>query len=118
MVDDEKDFLFITKLNLEQSGKFEVLALSSAKDILSQFHSFKPHIILLDLLMPEMGGLEICEMLNNDPLGKGTPIIILSALDKDADKLRAFKAGVVDYLIKPIEDKELIGKIEKALQYK
>jgi CheY-like chemotaxis protein len=57
-------------------------------------------------------------MLNRDPQGKGVPIIILSALNKDVDKLRAFKAGVVDYLNKPIESSDLIGKIEKALQYK
>lgn len=118
VVDDESDFLFITKLNLEQTGKFEVLTLPNAKDILSQFHNFKPHLILLDLLMPGVGGLDACEMLNRDPQGKGVPIIILSALNKDVDKLRAYKAGVVDYLNKPIESKDLIVRIEKALQYK
>ncbi len=118
VVDDEGDFLFITKLNLEQTGKFEVLTLPNAKDILNQSHSFKPDLILLDLLMPGVGGLDACEMLNRDPQGKGVPIVILSALNKDVDKLRAYKAGVVDYLNKPIESKDLIDRIEKALQYK
>ena len=118
IVDDEEDFLRITKLNLEQTGKFEVLTLNGAKDIITMANIFKPDIILLDILMPTIGGIEACEMLNRDPIGKTIPIIILSALEKTADKLKAYKVGVVDYLVKPIETKVLISKIEKALQYK
>lgn len=118
VVDDEEDFLRITKLNLEETDKYEVMTLSSAKDFISHVHSFKPDIILLDLLMPTIGGLEACEMLNNDPIGKRIPIVILSALDKNTDKLKAYKMGVVDYLVKPIEKKDLIAKIEKVLQFK
>ena len=118
VVDDEQDFLRITKLNLEETGKYEVLTLSSAKNIISQLHGFKPDIILLDLLMPAIGGIDACKMLNDDPAGKSIPIIILSALDKEQDKLKAYKEGVVDYAVKPIEKDELIAKIEKALQYK
>jgi len=116
IVDDEEDFLKIIKLNLEEAGKFEVMTLSNAKKLISQLHSFKPEVILLDLLMPGVGGLEICDMLNNDPMGQGLPIIILSALDKDSDKLAAYKKGVVDYLVKPIEKDTLISKIENALE--
>jgi DNA-binding response OmpR family regulator len=57
-------------------------------------------------------------MLNDDPLGQKVPIIILSALDKAADKSKAFKKGVVDYLVKPIEINELIARIDKALHSK
>jgi CheY-like chemotaxis protein len=118
IVDDEVDFLKITKLNLEETGKFEVRTSSNAKEIMSLLHNFRPELILLDLLMPGTGGLEACDMLNNDPVGKGLPIIILSALDKDIDKLSAYKKGVVDYLTKPIERDMLIAKIEKALEAK
>jgi CheY-like chemotaxis protein len=118
IVDDELDFLKITKLNLEETGKFEVMTSSNAKEIMSLLHNFRPQVILLDLLMPGTGGLEACDMLNNDPVGKGLPIIILSALDKDIDKLSAYKKGVVDYLTKPIERDALIAKIEKALEAK
>ena len=117
-IDDEEDFLKIVKLNLVETDKYEVLTLSSVKDIISQVHSFKPDIILLDLLMPAVGGLEACEMLNNDPMGSNIPIIVLSALDKNMDKLKAYRLGVVDYLVKPIEKKDLIASIEKALQSK
>ncbi len=118
LVDDEEDFLKITKLNLEDTDRYEVLALSSAKDILTQIHSFKPDIILLDLLMPHIGGIEACDIINKDPLGKSIPIIVLSALEKDSDKLTAYKKGIVDYVVKPVEKNELIAKIEKALEFK
>jgi CheY-like chemotaxis protein len=118
VVDDEEDFLKITKLNLEETNKYEVMTLSNAKDVISKLHDFKPDIILLDILMPQTGGIEACGMLNEDPIGRKTPIIILSALEKDKDKLEAYKMGIVDYIVKPIEKDELITRIEKALKYK
>ncbi|HNW39792.1 MAG TPA: response regulator [Candidatus Omnitrophota bacterium] len=118
IVDDEVDFLKMVKLNLETTGKFETLILSNANDIIAQIHSFKPDLILLDMVMPGIGGIEVCEMLNQDVLGQRLPILILSALDKEKDKLLAFKKGVVGYLTKPIEKEELIAKIENALSFK
>ena len=118
IIDDENDFLEITKLNLEQTSRYEVTTLSNAKDIISQVHISEPDIILLDILMPGIDGLKTCEMLNTDPLGKVTPIIILSALAKSQDKLKAYKLGVVDYITKPVDKENLIFKIEKALQSK
>jgi two-component system, OmpR family, alkaline phosphatase synthesis response regulator PhoP len=118
VVDDELDFLRIVKLNLEETGKFEVFPLSSANEVISNLHSFKPDLILLDMVMPGIGGIEVCEMLNNDPLGQALPILILSALDKDKDRLLAYKKGVVGYLNKPIEKDILIGKIENILRSK
>ena len=117
-VDDEEDFLKIIKLNLEVTGKYEVLTLPTAKDIIAQAKNFKPDVILLDLLMPGIGGIEACKRLKEDLPKKDTPIIILSALDKDEDKLKAYKEGIVDYITKPIEAPELIAKIEKVLEYK
>ena len=118
VVDDETDFLKIVKINLEETNNYEVLTLSSANDIVSQVHIFKPDVILLDILMPGIKGIEACEMLNKDSMGKRIPIIMLSALDKDTDKLKTFKAGVMDYLVKPVKKEVLISKIEKHLQFK
>ena len=118
VIDDEEDFLRVVKLNMEETNEYEVLTLSSAKDIISEIYQFRPKLILLDMLMPLVGGIDAGEMLNNDPYGKSIPVIILSALDKDADKLMAYKIGVVDYLTKPIEANDLIAKIEKALKDK
>lgn len=118
VIDDEEGFLKITRLNLLATKKYEVMTLSTADDIMPQMQSFRPDIILLDMLMPGLKGIEACELLNNDPIGKGIPIIIISALDRDQDKLKAYKQGVVDYLVKPVEKNDLIAKIEKALKYK
>jgi len=118
IVDDEEHFLKITKINLEKTDKYEVETMSSAADIISRVKSFNPDIILLDILMPKMDGVETCKMLNEDPAVSRIPIITLSALDTDKDKLMMYKLGVVDFLVKPIEKDELIAKIEKALQFK
>lgn len=115
VVDDEEEFLIIIKLNLERTGKYEVTTLSNPKEIISQVDRFKPDVILLDLLMPGLGGIDACKMLNDAPVGKKIPIIILSALAKYEDKRKAYKMGVVDYLVKPIEKDALVAKIEKAL---
>jgi len=117
VIDDEVDLLRIVKLNLEKTDSYEVLTLSSANDIVSQVHIFKPDVILLDILMPGFDGIETCEMLNKDSMGGRIPIIILSALDKDVDKLKAFKTGVQDYLVKPVKIEDLISKIEKHTQF-
>ncbi len=118
VVDDEQDFLKITKMNLEDTGRFSVETLFQTKDIIPTVHSFHPDVILLDILMPGVGGIEACQMLNDDPVGGGTPIIILSALDKEQDKKKAFRLGVVDYLVKPVEKSEIISRIEKAVKLK
>ncbi len=117
IIDDEEDFLKVVKLNLEQTGKYEVTIFSKAKDIVSHVHRCKPHLILLDILMPGIGGIEACERLNQDAVGQNIPIIILSALEKDEDKLKAYKVGVIDYITKPVKKDFLIAKIEKVLGY-
>ncbi len=118
VVDDEEDFLKILQLNLEATEKYEVLTLLNPKKLIASIHRFKPQVILMELRMPGIGGIEACEMLNNDPLGRGIPIIVVSALEKDIDKNKAYKVGVVDYLVKPVEIDLVISKIEKAIRQK
>ena len=115
VIDDEQDFLSIVKTNLEETNNYEVKTLASAKDLISEVYSFEPDVILLDILMPAVGGVEACEILNNDPVGKHTPIIIVSALFKDQDKYSAYKEGINDYLVKPVGKNDLIAAIEKAI---
>ncbi len=117
VVDNEEDYLRITRLNLEETNNYEVMTLASAKEIISCTHSFKPDIILLDMLMPVVGGVEVCEMLNNDPFSSRIPVIIVSALKKNEDKVKAKKVGIMHYILKPAGKNELIAKIEKVLKY-
>jgi twitching motility two-component system response regulator PilH len=117
IIDDDEVVCYGVKSILGKEG-YEVMALPNAKDIIAQVNKFKPDIILLDLSMPFIGGIEVCEMLNEDPNLQGIPIIILSALDKQPDKLKAYKQGVVEYLVKPIDREVLVAKIAKFLKYK
>jgi CheY-like chemotaxis protein len=64
IIDDEKNFLKITKLNLKKTERYEVMVLPSGKEVLFSVHVFLPDVILVDLLMPALGGLEVCEILN------------------------------------------------------
>lgn len=116
VLDDEVNITGMIKTRLEHTGEYEVMALSDAKDIVLKVRSFKPDCILLDLLMPEIGGIEVCQMLNNDPLGITIPIIVISALDKNVDKMKAYKLGVVDYLTKPFEAEALLHAVKKAVE--
>ncbi len=102
VVDDEKDFLSIVKLNLEATGKYQVFTLDGAADIITQVHNILPDLILLDMLMPVIEGVDACTMLNNDAVGSAIPIIIISSLESEADKIQAYKKGILDYVVKPV----------------
>jgi len=118
IIDDEESYALMLKVRIESSGDYEVRTFFEAKDIISNMHAFRPDVILLDLLMPGTGGLDACDMLNNDSLGQSIPVIVVSGLDKETDKIKAFKFGVIDYLVKPVDDKKLIQAIEKAIECK
>ena len=77
--------------------------------------SFKPDLILLDLLMPDLGGFEICEILNNDPETHGIPIIIISGFGDSVDIKKAYKLGAVGYFVKPFALSDLCKEINKVI---
>lgn len=118
IIDDEESFALMLKMRIESSGDYEVIISLEAKDIIKRIHDFRPDVILLDLLMPGIGGLDICDMLNHDPIGLAIPVIIVSGDDKPTDKLKAFKLGISDYLVKPVDDAKLVKAIEKAISLK
>lgn len=117
IADDDEAILKSLKSLLELSG-FEVLTFSSARDILRSIKSFKPNIILLDMLMPNLGGLEICQMLNDDKETQGIPIVMVSALAGYADIEKAYKLGVVGYFTKPYDFSKLLQEINKVIACK
>ena len=118
LIDDDADFTEMLKIHLEYKNNYEVEVLTESKKVMETLHSFQPDIILLDLLMPGIGGLEICEMLDKDPVGLTTPVIIISGLNKNIDKMKAYKLGISDYLVKPVDANDIINAIEKALRAK
>jgi two-component system chemotaxis response regulator CheY len=114
--DDEVVLDSLGKL-LRLSG-FEVESTKDSREAVSRIKSSRPDIILLDLLMPHLGGLEICEMLNQDPQTQGIPIIIISAIGGYTDIKKAYKLGVVGYFTKPYDFQELLKEISKDIYYK
>jgi CheY-like chemotaxis protein len=118
IIDDEESFASMLKMRIEGSGDYEVTVCSEAKNIIKHIHDIRPDVILLDLLMPGIGGLDICDMFNHDPIGLTIPVIVVSGLDKSTDKVKAFKLGISDYLVKPVDDLKLLKAIEKAIKLK
>jgi len=117
IADDEEVILQSLGDLLRLSG-FEVETTRYAKEAVPMIKLFKPDVILLDLLMPNLGGLEICEMLNNDAATRGIPVIIISALAGYTDIKRAYKLGVVGYFAKPYDFQALLKEIEKVIAEK
>ena len=117
IIEDDEVVLISLKRLLELSG-FQVEGIDETKDCLSKIKLLSPQIILLDLSMPHLGGLEICEMLNNDSATKQIPIIVVSGLIKDEDIKKAYKLGVMAYFTKPYEFPKLLQEINKILAYR
>lgn len=117
IVDDDEAALISLKKLLLMSG-FEVEATTNPREAASLIKAFNPHLILLDLLMPHLGGLEICEILNTDKMTQAIPVIIVSALGGYADIKKAFHLGVIGYITKPYDFSVLLKEINKALVYK
>lgn len=118
IIDDDAVALNSLKELLALSG-YAVEAIQETKDdIMHRIKASRPHLILLDLLMPHLGGFEVCELLNKDKETQGIPVIIVSALLKEADVKRAYHLGVIGYVSKPYDFSKLLQEINKALAYK
>lgn len=117
IADDDETVLVSLKKLLELSD-FEVEITRNSKDVLPMIKAARPDIILLDLLMPNLGGLEICEMLNSDEQTQGIPIIVISALGREEDIKRAYRLGVIGYFVKPYDFNELLREIKRNIAYK
>ncbi len=115
IIDDEEDFCNFTKMYLEKKGAFEVETLTDAREAMRVVKTFRPDIIILDLLMPHVGGFEICELLNKDDETKGVLVIVTTALSDTADIKKAYRVGASGYIVKPLEFPQLVEEINKVL---
>jgi CheY-like chemotaxis protein len=115
VVDDTPDSLRFLKLMLENRG-YHVRAASKGPLALQSVAARLPDLILLDVKMPEMDGYEVCRRLKADDRSRKVPVIFISALSQTMDKVKAFKAGGIDYITKPIEPEEVFARVETHLQ--
>lgn len=115
IIEDDKDISELIQYNLKQEGFTCEFSLSGGAG-LSKARRNPPDLVLLDLMLPEMGGLEICRALKSDPKTRHIPIIILSAKGEEVDKVVGFELGADDYLTKPFSPRELILRIKAVLR--
>ena len=117
LIDDEEDFCFFVKANLENTKEFEVITTSKSQEGIELAQREKPDLILLDILMPEMTGGEVAQVLLDNPETKNIPIIFITAIvTKDEIGPETIKKiGGRNFIAKPIATKELIKAIKKVL---
>ena len=115
LVDDEPDILEIISYNLESNG-FEVFTASNGAKALKKAKAILPNLIILDVMMPEMDGIETCEEIRKIPELNNTIVTFLTARSEDYSQLAGFDAGADDYINKPIKPKLLVGKVKSLLR--
>jgi len=117
IADDQEDVLSLLS-DFLSGHDFEVMVIKNPKEISGCAVSFAPNLILLDLLMPVLGGFDVCEILNKDERTREIPIIIITGFGNLADVKKAYNLGAVGYLVKPFSLEELLSKINKTLSNK
>ena len=115
LVDDEPDILEILSYPLKNEG-FQVHTANNGLEAIKLAKNIQPHLIVLDVMMPEMDGIEACEIIRKDPKISNTLITFLSARGEDYSKIAGFNAGADDYVTKPIKPKVLVSKVKSLLR--
>lgn len=115
VVDDEPEAVELVEFNLKQAG-FDVLSAADGAEALTRAHAALPSLIVLDLMLPEIDGLEVCRMLRRDPTTSAIPIIMLTAKAAEIDRVLGLELGADDYVTKPFSPRELVLRIKKILQ--
>jgi two-component system, OmpR family, alkaline phosphatase synthesis response regulator PhoP len=115
LVDDEPDILEFLEYNLKKEG-FAVFTANDGPSALVKARSAKPDLIILDIMMPGLDGVETCRQLREDPQFKNTPIAFLTARDEDYTQIAALDIGGDDFITKPIKPKVFLSRIQALLR--
>ena len=115
VVDDEEDVLELVRYNLDKSG-YQVETASSGEEALAKARRKLPDLLILDLMLPGMDGLEVCKKLKNDAKTEGLPIIVLTAKGEETDIVTGLELGADDYVTKPFSPKVLIARVRRILR--
>ncbi|MFL2847519.1 MAG: response regulator [Coraliomargaritaceae bacterium] len=114
IVDDEPDVTELLRYKLEQEGHLCQIV-NNPLSFVSVAREFNPNLILLDIMMPELNGLQLCKMVRSDPKMNDVPIIFLTARGEVEDRIKGLESGGDDYVAKPFNTKELLLRVEKIL---
>ncbi len=115
VVDDERDILELVTYNLEKDG-YTVAAVTTGEEALTAVRSRRPDLLVLDLMLPGVDGLEVCRRLKADPKTSGIPIVMLTAKGDEADVVTGLELGAADYVTKPFSPRVLTARIRAVLR--
>ncbi|MBQ4216113.1 MAG: response regulator transcription factor [Bacteroidales bacterium] len=115
IVDDEPDIIEILRYNLEKEG-YKTYSATNGLDAVAKAESILPDLILLDVMLPDMDGIQTCETIRSKPELRDTLIAFLTARSEDYSEIAGFQAGADDYITKPIRPKVLISRIQSLLK--
>lgn len=115
VVDDEPEAVELVEFNLKQAG-YEVVTAADGAEALKKAHALLPSLVVLDLMLPEVDGLEVCKMLRRDPATAAIPIVMVTAKAAEIDRVLGLELGADDYVTKPFSPRELVLRLKKLLQ--
>ncbi|HET8551956.1 MAG TPA: response regulator [Gammaproteobacteria bacterium] len=114
IVDDSPTEVHVFKSWLEKGG-FKVITAENGEEGLAQAKAEKPDAIIMDVVMPGMSGFQATRQLSRDADTSGIPVVIVTTKDQETDKIWGMRQGAVDYLVKPITEEQLTGKLKEAI---
>ena len=115
IVDDERDLLSVLDFNLRNEG-FETVLAATGQEALQQLWRRVPDLILLDLMLPDISGTEVCRSVKSDPRTRNVPLVMLTAKGDEVDKVVGFEVGADDYVTKPFSVRELVLRVRAVLR--
>ena len=115
IVDDEADLVELVSYNLKKEG-FTVDSASGGETALTKMRKDKYDLVILDLMLPGIQGIELCRILRNDPKTAGLPIIMLTAKGEEVDRILGLEMGADDYITKPFSPRELVARVRAVLR--
>lgn len=115
VIDDEADVTELVAYHLRAKG-YQVESLNNPNGSIGAARTFEPDLVILDVMMPDLNGVQICRMLRADPKLKEVPVIFLTAKAEEADRIQGLETGADDYICKPFSTKELMLRVQSILR--
>ena len=115
VVDDEEDLLELVQYNLSKEG-YRVTCVATGEDAIKAARTRLPDLVVLDLLLPSVDGLEVCKLLKGDPKTKHIPVVMLTAKGEESDVVTGLELGADDYITKPFSPRVLVARVKAALR--
>ena len=115
VVDDEEDILHLVEYNLAKEG-FDVTAVTTGEEALTAVRESPPDLVVLDLMLPGLDGLEVCKLLKRNPRTATVPVVMLTAKGEEADVVAGLELGADDYVTKPFSPRVLLARIKAVLR--